>query len=255
MSQLVKRDDVIDYLAGFLAVHDIKDDCPNGLQVEGRPVVKRIVTSVSGSEELFKKAAMLKADMVIVHHGIFWDGQSMVMRGSLKKRVHALLSGDITLLGYHLPLDRHPGIGNNVLAAKGLGLSNVKPFCSYHGKDIGFCGRFRKPLSPKDFFSRVNRFFSVKALNFPFGPRTVKTAGVVSGGAPRQVIEAVKKRLDAYVTGEITESVVQVCREEGIHFVAAGHYATERPGIRALGEHLAKRFRVNVKYVDVPVPV
>ena len=252
---MTKRDEIISYLAEFLAVHEIKDECPNGLQVEGRADVKRIVTSVSGSEELFRKAALLKADMVIVHHGIFWDGQSMVMRGSLKKRVACLLENNITLLGYHLPLDRHPRIGNNILAAKGLGLSNIKRFANYHGKEIGFCGTFKKALSPDDFFHRVNRLFGVRALAFPFGSRAIKTAGVVSGGAPRQVVEAVKERLDAYVTGEITESVVQYCREEGIHFAAAGHYATERLGIQALGKHLASRFKVDVKYVDVPVPV
>jgi dinuclear metal center YbgI/SA1388 family protein len=251
----ITRDALIRYLSDYLEVDKVRDSAPNGLQVEGRDAVRKIVTSVSASAALFEKCAALGADMIIVHHGLFWEGQSRVLRGSLKQRVKPLLAHDITLLGYHLPLDRHHKLGNNVLAAKRLGLSAIRPFGLYHGKTIGFCGKFKRPLSAKAFIERVNGLYGVKALVFPYGPSRVRTAGVISGGAAREVSEAIQAKLDAYVTGEACESIVQQCKEEGIHFISAGHYATERLGIRALGEHLAARFPVRVEYLDFPVPV
>jgi len=252
---MLKRDDLIKYLDHYLSCGSIKDYCPNGLQVEGQSEVRKIVTSVSASEELFNKAVSLNADMVIVHHGILWENRSPVIKGGLHKRISVLLENRISLLGYHLPLDRHPIIGNNILGAKGLGLVSIKPFGENHGALIGYMGGFKKPVPAKDLFGRVNKLYGAKSQVFPYGPDMVKTIGIVSGGAANMVSDAVKHNLDAYLTGEVTESIVQESKEESIHFIAAGHYATERLGIRALGKHIASKFKIAVEYIDVPVPV
>lgn len=252
---MVKRDVLIAYLHDFLEVKKIKDGCPNGLQVEGREDISRIVTSVSASVELFEKAAAMKADAIMVHHGMLWNKLDPVVRGGQRKRLKVLLENNMNLLGYHLPLDCHQTIGNNVLGAKGLGLREITPFGEYRSQIIGFKGRFTKKVPARAFFSRVRALYGSIPQILPYGPDAISTVGVISGGAQEDVYEAVKAGLDAYVTGEISEFVVQVCKEAGLHYAAAGHYATERLGIRALGEHVQRKFKVRVDYVDVPVPV
>jgi len=252
---MVKRDDIIAYLAEFLGVEEVKDSCPNGLQVEGREEVTRIITSVSASKELFRRAAEAKADMVIVHHGILWNGQNPVIKGSFRKRIKRLLQDELTLLAYHLPLDRHPSIGNNYLAAQGLGLTQIRPFGKYKGQLIGFCGVLPQALPADAFFEKVNEFYATQSLVFPFGPKEVKSVGIISGGAQEDIYEAIDEKLDAYITGEVSEYVMHVALESGLHFVSAGHYATERLGIRALTAHLAGTFDAAVEYIDIPVPV
>lgn len=251
----IPRDELVDYLAGFLAVDRFKDACTNGLQVEGAGMVAKIAVSVSASEELFLRAAEAGAQMVVVHHGLFWDGPRPVIRGALRKRLRPLLDRDLSLLAYHLPLDVHPEIGNNILAARGLELTGIRPFGDYHGVKIGFAGRFPAPLPAQAFFERIERLFGRKPLIFPHGPEAVETVGIVSGGAQSEIQDAASEGLDAYVTGEAAEFVVRLALEEGVHYLAAGHYATERPGIRALGDHLAEKFGIEVEYIDLPVPV
>ncbi|OGJ89307.1 MAG: Nif3-like dinuclear metal center hexameric protein [Candidatus Raymondbacteria bacterium RifOxyA12_full_50_37] len=252
----MQRDDLIAYLADFLKVEEIDDVCPNGLQVEGKREVRKAVVSVSASEELFQRARVTKADMVIVHHGIIWKGGSGVVKGSYRKRIWALLEPNISLLAYHLPLDRHESIGNNALAAHGLGLHEVRPFGKYHGKIIGFAGMLPDGgMGGPQFFKKVEDFYGNKSLVFSFGPERIERVGIISGGAQEDIHEAVSEKMHAFITGEVSEYVMQLAKEEHIHFIAAGHYATERLGIKALGAHLSENFDIEVEYIDVPVPV
>ena len=231
------------------------DFCPNGLQVEGRLEIRKLVTGVSACRELFERAAAAGADAVLVHHGIFWNGASPLLVGSHFQRVAALIGAGMSLFAYHLPLDRHPELGNNALAARGLGLGEIEPFGDYQGQPIGCRGRFAAPLPIEELVTRCEGLFGQAALAFREGPALVSTLGIISGGAQREFQQAIAAGLDAYITGEASEWVMNVARESGVHYLACGHYATERLGVRALGEHLEQRFGIAVEFVDVPNPV
>jgi dinuclear metal center YbgI/SA1388 family protein len=194
------------------------------------------------------------ADAILVHHGLFWDRESRVVRGPLKGRLQLLLERDVSLLGYHLCLDRHPEVGNNILAARGLGLREISPFALYEGVSIGFQGD-ASGVPAEEMVRRINAFYGSRSLTFLYGPPAVRRVGIISGGAQREMQQAIDAGLDMYLTGEASEFVMHKAQEAGLHYVAAGHYATERIGIRTLGEHLAARFGLEAEFIDIPNPV
>ena len=251
----VGRGDLVDYLDELLDAGSISDYCPNGLQVEGRDEIRRIVTGVSACRELFTAARESEADAVLVHHGIFWKGDPMTLKGLQRARVGELISGNLNLLAYHLPLDCHSELGNNALAARELGLTALEPFGVLDGLAIGLRGKLEAPLSPEEFLLRCREVFGQEPMAFLEGPDPIESVGLISGAAERGLHEAIDLGLDLFLTGEASEWVMNVARESGTHFVAAGHYATERLGIRALGEHLAERYGIEVEFVDLPNPV
>ncbi|MEL7060813.1 MAG: Nif3-like dinuclear metal center hexameric protein [Acidobacteriota bacterium] len=251
----MKRADLVDYLDDYLDISTGSDYGPNGLQVEGRDEIETVVTGVSACVELFDRAADLDADAVLVHHGLFWDGQPSTLVGFRARRVRTLIENDLNLLAYHLPLDRHGVLGNNVLAARAFGLVDLATFAANRGIDIGWHGRFEEPISAAELRRRTTEVFGQEPLMFPAGPDPARTLGIVAGGAQRDVYAAIDLGLDAFITGEVSEWVMNVVREAGIHYLSAGHYATERSGIRALGEHVAERFGLRVEFIDVPNPV
>ncbi len=252
---MIARDRLLGYLDELLDARRGRDFGPNGLQVEGAAEVRKIATGVSACLELFEEAHRRGADTVLVHHGIFWDGTPAPVVGHRRARLQALLGHDLNLIAYHLPLDRHPRLGNNALAAQAFGLVDVAPFAEYEGLPIGFRGRFPEPLAAPELARRCVAIFGQEPLVFPFGPDPVRTLGIVSGGAQREVHQAIDAGLDAYLTGECSEWVMNIARESRIHYLAAGHYATERLGIRALGEHLRDELGLEVEFIDVPNPV
>ena len=251
----VSRDELVGYLGELLRPDEGKDYCPNGLQVEGRPRIQRLITGVSACLELFEAARREEADAILVHHGIFWTGTSPVLTGMQYRRVRELIDSEINLLAYHLPLDRHAELGNNALAVRAFGLEDIEPFAVHQGLDVGFKGRFEPSIQADELTRRCAEIFGQEPLAFLSGPDQVATLGIVSGGAQREFHQAIAEGLDAYITGEATEWVMNVARESGVHYLAAGHYATERLGVRALGEHLAERFGLDVEFIDVPNPV
>ena len=244
------RDRIIAYLNQLFNVSAFEDYGPVGLQVEGKPQVKKIVTAVSASKELFDEAYARGADMIIVHHGLLWDRDSRVIVGILKHRLISLLSKDITLLAYHLPLDAHEGIGNNAIAARALGISTPKPFA-----EVGLYGQLIDPYEAEALFEKIKALYKSEPLIFPFGPTEIRTLGICSGGGQKYFHEAIDLKLDCYITGEASETIMHLAKESGIHFVAAGHYATEKLGITALGERLQQEFDVDVEFIDIPNPV
>ena len=250
----MKRDELVTYLNDFLRINEFNDLGPNGLQVEGRAEIKKVVTGVSACVDLFEKAIALKADAIIVHHGIIWDFERPVFRGGFKKRVKLLLEHNINLLAYHLPLDAHEQVGNNVQIAKTLELLDLEPFGEYKGKLIGFKGRLTH-THKEAFFNLIKEKINPDALVFPFGPEKVAKIGIISGGAQKDVKQAVAEGLDAYITGEVSEHILHYVKEEGIHFISAGHHATERFGVLALGDHLRSMSGLDVEFVDIPNPV
>ena len=261
----VRRDDLISYLDDLLDVGDensSQDDdyCPNGLQIEGRPTIRRLITAVSSCRELFEQARAKNADACLVHHGLFWYGDSPILTGIQAARVREVFAGGLNLIAYHLPLDRDPVYGNNALAAKAFGLVEIEPFAETRGFKIGFKGRFPEPISVDELRRRVDQVYRLdipgwQALHLPGGPNPVRTFGIISGGSQGLLHHAVSEGLDAFITGEATEWVMNFARESGIHYFAAGHYATEILGVRALGEHLAPRFGIEVEFLDIPNPV
>jgi dinuclear metal center YbgI/SA1388 family protein len=232
------------------------DYCPNGLQVEGRPQIERIITAVSASRELFALAAERGADAIIVHHGILWNGsEAPRIVGSFKERVQLLIENHISLIAYHLPLDRHLELGNAAQLARRLGLVELEGFGIHSGATAGVCGVFPEAVEVDEFFAAVAESCDREPQIFPGGDHRVSSVGIVTGAAQREFHQAVAAGLDAYVTGEATEWVMHQAAEDGVHYVAAGHYATERFGIRALGRWISDHHDLEVDFVDIPNPI
>ena len=251
----VDRDVLVAYVNEYLDADRGRDFCPNGLQIEGRSDIRRVVTGVSACKELFDRAIDTGADAILVHHGLFWDGDDRTLTGVQYHRVAALIRNEVNLLAYHLPLDRHYEVGNNAMAVSALGLSRVEPFGDFDGLSVGFKGVFPQPVALAEVLTRCKALFEQDPLVFEYGPDPVRSLGVISGAASRSLHDAIKVGLDMFLTGEPSEWTMNVAKEAGCHFVAAGHYATERLGIKALGAHLESRFDLEVEFIDVPNPI
>lgn len=250
------RDQLLAALDDHLDADAIRDASLNGLQVAGRDRVERLATAVSVSRALLEEAADWGADAILVHHGLLWrGGEPLRLVGTHKERVALLLEYDLNLLAYHLPLDRHPDHGNAAVMARMLGLDQLEPFGEFDGLSIGFAGIFPSPVDAEELCGRVRLVCDREPLLLPGGPDRIASVGIVTGGGAAAFDEAVAVGLDAFITGEPKEWVMHRAREEGVHFVAAGHYATERFGVRALGEHLARSFDLAVRFFDLPNPV
>lgn len=248
--------DLVRHIDQLLDSRSWDDFGPNGLQVEGRREVRRVVTGVSACHALLRAARERGADAVLVHHGLYWKNLPPVATGWMRRRLLELLPHDISLLAYHLPLDAHPELGNNVLGARALGLEELAPFAPYGRGHLGVRGRYSEPVSVAAFLERCREAFGGREpLLLGDGPERISTVGMVSGGAQSELYRAVDAGLDCYVTGEASEWVTHIARECQLHYVSAGHHATEIAGVRALGEKLATDLGIEVEFVDVPNPV
>jgi dinuclear metal center YbgI/SA1388 family protein len=244
------------FLDELLSPSSFSDYGPNGLQVPGPDDVQTVVTGVSASAELFRRAAALEADLVLVHHGIFWSGAPLALTPAAKRRLALLFEHDMALAAYHLPLDGHPEVGNNALIAAGLGCSEREPFAIHKGTPIGVAGSFDGDgIEPGELVSRVRELTGREPLAFLSGPERVRSIAIVSGAGSDYLGEAVAAGHDAFLTGEPTERVMTQAEEDAIHYLAAGHYATETFGVRRLGDLLAERFGIRHEFVDVPNPI
>ena len=244
------------YLDELLEPAAFSDYGPNGLQVPGPSEVRTVVTGVSASAELFERAAALDGDLVLVHHGLFWNGAPLALSPAAKRRLQLLFDHDMALAAYHLPLDGHPEVGNNALIAAGLGCTAREPFALHKGRPIGVTGYFGEDgVEAGELVARVRELTGREPLAFLDGPAQVRTIAIVSGAGADYLPEAAAAGHDAFLTGEPAERVMTFAREEGLHFLAAGHYATETFGVRRLGELLAERFGVEHLFVDVPNPI
>jgi dinuclear metal center YbgI/SA1388 family protein len=245
-------DHLLKYLDRLLKPELFQDYTPNGLQVEGRKEIQRIVTGVTACQALLDKAVALKADAVLVHHGYFWQGESPLVIGMKHRRLKTLLNNDINLIAYHLPLDAHPTLGNNAQLGSLLGLNDPKPL----GESVnGLMASLPSSLSGKDFQSLIKEKLHREPLYIPAEKSMIETVAWCTGAAQDGIERAWQYQADAYVTGEVSERTVHFARENNIHFYAAGHHATERYGIQALGQYLAKECDLDVKFVDIDSPV
>lgn len=230
-----------------MKVKDVEDHCHNGLQVEGAKEVKKIVTGVSLSKKLIEAAIEKKAQMIMVHHGLFRSlFELRQIKGIFRNRLKLLLANDINLVGFHLPLDAHPEIGNNISLCKLLGvLKNTEPF------DVGFIGELAEEMNFADFVNLVNEKLNVKAYSLPAGPVNSKKIAIISGGASPDYKEAAELGADTYICGDVREEIPRGVEEIGINFINAGHYNTEKLGVKNLGELIAKEFDLEVEFVDI----
>ena len=246
-----KRDKIIEYVNKYLKVGDFQDYCVNGLQIEGKEDISRIITGVSLSQRFINEAIERKADMIIVHHGIFLNDvpSPLQLKGLVKKRIKLILRNDLNLVGYHLPLDAHPMIGNNISLAKLFGLKKCKPVY------IGFVGELTEKISFKEFVKIVEKKLKVKSFVLPYGKKMVKKVGIISGGSSPYFEDVFKVGADVFIGGDIREEVVRSMEEIGINYINAGHYNTEKLGIQNLGKLIEKKFKVKAEFVDVPCEV
>jgi dinuclear metal center YbgI/SA1388 family protein len=247
---------IIGALDALLTPAEFEDLGPNGLQVPGPEEVSRVVTGVSAQRELIERAVEERAQLVLVHHGLFWDFLPTGLTPVLAERLRPLFKHDVALAAYHLPLDAHPEIGNNALLRDALGLTpDERPFGEAKGSAVGLIGRSAEPIDLAELRRRLAEAVGREPLVFDAGPQRISSVGIVSGGGGFAIHEAGPLGLDALITGEPTEPVMGEAREYGVHFLAGGHYATETFGIRRLGELVAERFALDQEFIDVPNPI
>ncbi len=247
--------EVLSLLEATLEPARFNDYCPNGLQVEGRAELRKVVTGVTASQALLDEAIARGADAILVHHGYFWKGEDPTVRGMKKQRLKTLLSHDVSLLAYHLPLDAHPVLGNNAQLAARLGLTLDGSLQPGNPKAVGNSAFLHEALSPEALAARLTQVLGRTPLHIPGTATQIRRVGLCTGAAQGYIEQAVALGLDAYISGEISEPTVHVARECGIHYFAAGHHATERYGIQALGEFLAQQLGLEHEFVDIDNPV
>jgi dinuclear metal center YbgI/SA1388 family protein len=245
---LARREEIVDYANELLEVERFPEYGRPGLQVVGADEVQRLTVGVSSSRELFERAAAAGAQMVLVHHGLFWRNEPLVVDRRLRGRLEALFRGDISLVAYHLALDAHPEIGNNATLADRLGATYDGPFA-----EIGAAAKFDGTV--EELTQRLRDATGRDPIVFAHGPERIRRVAIVTGGGGTRLIEAAHGGFDALVTGEPEEPALETARELGIHFLAGGHYATETFGVKALAARLADRFGLDWEFVEMPNPV
>ena len=232
-----------------------RDYCPNGLQVEGRSSIEKLATGVTASQQLLDEAIAWGADAILVHHGYFWKGEREPVVGMKKRRLAALLRNDVSLLAYHLPLDAHPELGNNARLGQLLGIARSEPLQPGDPASVGNIGDLPEALAAADLVARLQDITGREPLHIGDDAARVRRVAWCTGAAQSYIEAAVAANAEVFITGEASEQTVHIAREEGVHFIAAGHHATERYGVQAVGEHLAARFGLEHRFIDIDNPV
>ena len=248
----MKRDELIRYLDELLEPERFKDYCPNGLQVEGRPEIRRIVAGVTASQALVDQAVARGADALLVHHGWFWRGEDGRVTGFRKKRLQTLLAHDINLIAYHLPLDGHAEFGNNAQLAQRLDWTVEGRFGE---QDVGWYGRLNESRTLGEVAHRVSAELGREPLVIGAETQRVSRIAWCSGGAQSLFEAALSLGVQVFLSGEISEQHVHLARETGVAYLAVGHHASERYGVEALAAHLAAKFGLDCAFIDIDNPV
>lgn len=247
---MAPRDEIVAFADEYLDAGSYPDYGPMGLQVVGASEVRKVACGVSASRELFERATAAGAQMLLVHHGLFWEKDSRVVGPLLRSRLETLFHGDLSLVVYHLALDAHPEIGNNALLADELGIVRERRFT-----DWGYGGRLEQPAPVSDFSALVQEKLDRPPLVFSYGPELIERVAILTGGAARYLADAAADGYHCFVTGEADEPTKYAAKEAAIHFIAGGHYATETLGVRALAAKLADKFGIEWEFLDLPNPV
>ena len=242
-------------LKQVLRPEQFKDYCPNGLQVEGRKEISKLVTGVTACQELITAAVEAGADALLVHHGYFWRGEDQSISGIKKTRIEALLKHDLSLFAYHLPLDVHREFGNNVQLGKVLGIEIDGEIGKQNNHPIGLTGTIGQDTDFDSLKALIAKKLDRQPLAIEGNSRPIRSIAWCTGAAQNYIELAVAAGVDAYITGEVSEPTVHIARESGIHFFSAGHHATERYGVQAIGGHLASKFGIEHQFIDIDNPV
>ncbi|MFT4608967.1 MAG: dinuclear metal center YbgI/SA1388 family protein [Urechidicola sp.] len=244
-----------DFCADYLRVSDFKDYCPNGLQVESVADVQSIVSGVTASLDLIEAAIDLKADTLLVHHGYFWKGESPEITGFKGRRIRALIKNNLNLLAYHLPLDAHPVVGNNAQIAKIMGWEVKGTFASVGLHDIVFHTTLPSAITLDDLTKTIANKLNTIPLSLTSGDKPINSIAWCTGAAQSYIDQAADRGFDVFISGEVSENTFHYAKECGIHYIAAGHHATERYGVQALGRLIAEQFGVKHQFIDISNPV
>ena len=249
---MVKINEITQYIQQLLQVDRFKDYCPNGLQVEGKTAVCKIVSGVTASLELLEAAHAAQADLILVHHGYFWRGEDERVVGIKRNRLAFLLKNDINLMAYHLPLDAHPELGNNAQLGKLLGITPL----GYGGEsNLVAYGNLVDPMALTELVQLVEKYLQRKATVVGPQQKMVQKIAWCTGAAQDYLDAAIALNADVYISGEISEQTYHEALESGVSYISAGHHATERYGVQALGEHLAQKFNLTHEFIDIKNPV
>ncbi len=251
----ISRDQLVAMLDQELQPWRFKDYCPNGLQVEGRSQVRKIITGVTASQRFIDLALERQADVLLVHHGFFWKNENPCITGIKKKRLQALLNADVSLLVYHLPLDAHPQLGNNVQLARRLGLTIAGALDNTGQPPLALWAQLPEPLPASEWLRHVATVLGSPVRHFPGQDRRLQRVAWCTGAAQDWIEQAAAQQMDAYLSGEVSEPVVHWAEETGVHYLAAGHHATERYGVQAVGEWLQQQCGVEHEFIDCFVEV
>ena len=246
---------LLDYLKDFLNLDQFKDYAPNGLQVEGQMEITRIRTAVTASHAVIEQACRDKASALLVHHGYFWRGEAPEICGMKRQRIAALLKHHMNLFAYHLPVDCHPELGNNACMARRLALTDISMHPIGGTSNLLWTGRLPEAMTADALGVLLNKIYKREPQCISGTSKSIQTLAFCTGGAQDLITEASALGVDAYLSGEVSERTYYQALELGLHYFACGHHATERDGIRALGEHLAMRFDVEHAFIDSDNPV
>jgi dinuclear metal center YbgI/SA1388 family protein len=250
---MILRQDLVRFLDDLLlAPCNCEDASNNGLQVEGRPEVRRVVFGVDACAALFEAAAARNADFVVVHHGLSWRDSLKYLTGVTARRVGLLFNHGMSLYAAHLPLDQHPEVGHNAVIARRLGLAAREPFFKYGGAEIGIRGALPKPMGREALVATVNKVLHAESTLGAFGPEEITTVGVVSGGGTDAVAECARLGIECLVTGELTHTHYHTALESTVNVIAAGHYRSEVPGLEAVMQRLRESFELHCELADLP---
>jgi dinuclear metal center YbgI/SA1388 family protein len=252
----IERVELDAYLQDYLDVARFSDYCPNGLQVEGRTHIRRVVSGVTACQALIQAAIQCDADAILVHHGYFWRGEDPSVVGMKQQRLKSLLSNDLNLFAFHLPLDAHPDVGNNAALGRLLGLPLGAKVCKRFGdKDLGWITSLPKAVTAQSFAQMLGKKLNRAPLLLGPPDKPVRTVAWCTGGAQSYFESAIQAGADLFLSGEVSEQTYHCAVESQVAYVAAGHHATERYGVQALGEHLAERFGIEHRFIDIDNPV
>ncbi|WP_180050658.1 Nif3-like dinuclear metal center hexameric protein [Acinetobacter sp. YH12105] len=252
---MANLNDIIQWCEQTLAAREFKDYAPNGLQIEGKSEVNKILCAVSASQSAIEAAIEQGADLLLVHHGYFWKGEAYPITGMRGKRIRALIQNDISLVGYHLPLDSHPTLGNNAAIADLLELENIEQLDPSERHPIGNIGYLKQPMRPEYFKNHISEKLGFDAIHLPADKTQIHKVGFCTGGAQDYIHKAALQECDAYISGEVSERTFYEAQELNVHYYACGHHATEKYGVQHLAKAISEQFNIEYAYYELNNPI
>lgn len=252
---MAKLQDIIQWCDQTLKSPEFKDYAPNGLQIEGKTEVRKILAAVTASQDAIDAAIRENADLLLVHHGYFWKGEAYPITGMRGKRIKSLIQHDISLLAYHLPLDSHPSLGNNAAIADLLELERIETLDPSERHPIGNIGYLNQPMPVEEFKKFVSEKLKFDVTHLPADKTMIEKVGFCTGGAQDFIVKAAEQGCDAYISGEVSERTFYEAKELGVHYFACGHHATERYGVQRLGQAISEQFNIEYVYFELNNPI